>query len=59
MGPACILRATAKGRNLFEQIHQRQHEFERDFASGELTLEELQTAAKVLFRLRSVLEKMG
>ena len=57
-GRRCHVKLTAKGRNLFEQIHHRQHEFERYFASGELTLEELQTAAKVLFRLRSVLEKM-
>jgi DNA-binding MarR family transcriptional regulator len=52
------VKLTTKGRKLFERIHQRQHDFERYFASGELTLEELQTAAKVLIRLRSVLEKM-
>jgi len=52
------VKLTTKGRKLFEQIHQRQHDFERYFASGELTPEELQVAAKVLFRMRSVLEKM-
>lgn len=57
-GRRCQVKLTAKGRDLFEHIHQRQHEFESYFASGEVTLEELQTAAKVLFRLRTVLEKM-
>lgn len=57
-GRRCQVKLTTKGRELFEQIHQRQHDFEKYFASGESTLEELQTAAKVLFRLRSVLEKM-
>jgi len=57
-GRRCHVKLTAKGRTLFEQIHRRQHDFEKYFASGELTLEELQTAAKVLFRLRSMLEKM-
>jgi DNA-binding MarR family transcriptional regulator len=57
-GRRCQVKLTAKGRNLFEQIHQRQHEFERYFTSGESTPEEVQTAARVLFRLRSVLEKM-
>jgi DNA-binding MarR family transcriptional regulator len=54
----CDVKLTAKGRSLFEQIHQRQHEFERAFASGEVTLDEVQTAAKVLLRLRSMLETM-
>jgi DNA-binding MarR family transcriptional regulator len=52
------VKLTAKGRELFEQIHQRQHEFETHFSSGELALEEVRTAAKVLFQLRSVLEKV-
>lgn len=52
------VKLTAKGRKLFEQIHQKQHDFEIYFASGKLTLEEVQTAAKVLSCLRSVLERM-
>ncbi len=52
------VKLTAKGRELFEQIHQRQHEFETHFSSGELTLEEVRAAAKVLSHLRFVLEKM-
>jgi len=52
------VKLTAEGRTLFEHIHQKQHEFERYFASAELTTGEVRTAAKVLFRLRSVLEKM-
>lgn len=58
-GRRCHVKLTPEGRNLFEQIHEKQHEFERYFASGELTPEEVQTAARVLFRLRSVLENMG
>jgi DNA-binding MarR family transcriptional regulator len=57
-GRRCNVKLTAKGRKLFEQIHERQHELEKYFASGELTLEEIQTAAKVLIRLRSALEKI-
>jgi DNA-binding PadR family transcriptional regulator len=52
------VKLTSKGRKLFEQIHQKQHDFEIYLASGELTLEEVQTAAKVLSCLRSVLERM-
>ncbi len=52
-----LVKLTAKGRKLFEQLHELQHEFEKSFASGDLKPEELQTAAKVLFRLRSILEK--
>jgi len=52
------VKLTTEGRSLFEQIHRKQHEFERYFASGALTAEEVRTAAKVLFRLRSVLEDM-
>ena len=57
-GRRCPVKLTTKGRKLFEQIHRKQHDFERYFASGESALVELQTAAKVLSRLRSVLEKM-
>jgi DNA-binding MarR family transcriptional regulator len=49
---------TAEGHELFQQIHRKQHEFEEMFASGEVTPEEVKTAARVLFRLRSVLEKV-
>jgi DNA-binding MarR family transcriptional regulator len=52
-----LVKLTAKGRKLFEQIHEMQHAFEKSFASGDLKPQELQTAAKVLFRLRSMLEK--
>lgn len=52
------VRLSAKGRKLFEQIHQMQHEFEKRFVSGELNPEEVKTAAKVLSRLRSMLEKV-
>ena len=52
------LKLTAKGRRLFKQIHEMQHDFEKFLMSGELKPEEMQTAAKVLFRLRSVLENM-
>lgn len=52
------VKLTVKGRKLFEQMHQKQHDFEKCIASGELTLEEIQTAAKVLSCLRSALERM-
>ena len=52
------VKLSAKGRKLFEQIHQMQHEFEKSFASGELIPEEVETAARVLSRLRSMLEKL-
>jgi DNA-binding MarR family transcriptional regulator len=52
-----LVKLTAKGRKLFEQLHEMQHEFEKSFASGDLKPQEMQIAAKVLFRLRSMLEK--
>jgi DNA-binding MarR family transcriptional regulator len=52
------VKLSAKGRKLFEQIHQTQHEFEKSFSSGELNPEEVRTAAKVLSQLRSMLEKV-
>jgi DNA-binding MarR family transcriptional regulator len=52
------VKLSAKGRKLFEQIHQMQHEFENSFASGELNPEEVKTAAKVLSQLRSMLERV-
>lgn len=52
-----LVKLTVKGRKLFEQIHEMQHMFENSFASGDLKPEEIKTAAKVLFRLRSMLEK--
>lgn len=55
-GRRCNVKLTAKGRELFEQIHARQHELEKHFASGVLTPEEVRTAAKVLFHLRTALE---
>ena len=33
-GRRCHVKLTAKGRKLFEQIHERQHEFEKYFASS-------------------------
>lgn len=57
-GRRCYVKLTTEGHRLFEQIHRKQHEFERYFASDELTTEEVRTAAKVLFRLRSVLEDL-
>ena len=55
-GRRCHVKLTTEGRDLLEQIHRKQHEFERHFVSGGLTPEEVQTAAKVLLRLRSALE---
>lgn len=52
------VKLSAKGRKLFEQIHQMQHEFEKSFVSGKIKPEEVQTAAQVLSRLRSILENM-
>jgi DNA-binding MarR family transcriptional regulator len=52
-----LVKLTAKGRKLFEQLHDMQHAFENSFASGDLKPKEIETAAKVLFRLRSMLEK--
>lgn len=50
------VKLSAKGRKHFEQIHKMQHEFEKIFVSGELKPEEVQTATKVISRLRSALE---
>jgi DNA-binding MarR family transcriptional regulator len=52
------VKLSAKGRKLFEQIHQMQHEFEKSFVSSELIPEEVETAASVLSKLRSALEKI-
>lgn len=52
------VKLSAKGRKLFEQIHQMQHEFEKSFVSSELIPEEVATAASVLSKLRSALEKI-
>lgn len=52
------VKLSAKGRKLFEQIHQMHHEFEKSFAPGDLKPEEIQTAAKVISVLRSTLEKI-
>lgn len=51
------VKLSAKGRKLFEQIHQMQHDFEKSLASRELNPDEVETAAKVLSQLRSMLEK--
>lgn len=52
------LRLSAKGRRLFEQLHDMQHGFESSLMTGSLDPDEVRTAARVLFRLRSELENM-
>jgi DNA-binding MarR family transcriptional regulator len=51
------VRLSAKGRKLFETLHDRSHKLERSLNSV-ITPEELQVAAKVLAAIRGVLDAM-
>lgn len=55
-GRKSYLRLSAKGRKLFQQIHQRIHEFE-EFITAELEEQDIETVKGVLVQLRSALEK--
>lgn len=48
------LRLTAEGREAFEEIHERGHEFERALTAG-LSEEDVATATRVLVQVRSAI----
>lgn len=50
------VRLSAKGRKLFEEIHERTHEFERSL-SAMIGDEEMRSAALVLSKLRTFVEE--
>ena len=54
-GRRSYIRLSAKGKKLFEDIHERTHDFERLLASV-LGAEEMQNAAMVLAKLRDFIE---
>ena len=51
------IQLSAKGRKIFEELHQRSHQFERSLVAA-ITPDEMQIAAKVLAAVRGVLDTM-
>ena len=54
-GRRSYVRLTARGRKLFEKVHERSHEFEQRLAAH-VSEDEVLTATRVLVQLRSALE---
>jgi len=57
-GRRSYVKLSPLGMTLFKQIHERTHELERTLASV-LSAEDMKSAAEVLSRLRSYIEKTG